>query len=136
MVGRGSRRAPPPLAGETRLFDGNTVAPLLPDGPADLGAITNLTKRTVTTLAVAFGAFGLSLLSMNPAEAVPSFARQTGLACETCHTVFPELTPFGRLFKMNGFTISNIKQVTATTPQQSPTLALSEISPVAVTKLH
>ncbi len=27
-----------------------------------------------------------------PAQAVPSFARQTGLPCASCHTVFPELT--------------------------------------------
>ena len=28
-----------------------------------------------------------------PSFAVPSYARQTGLACQACHTVFPELTP-------------------------------------------
>ena len=31
--------------------------------------------------------------------AVPSFARQTGLACSACHYQFPQLTPFGRLFQ-------------------------------------
>ena len=36
-----------------------------------------------------------------PSWAVPSFARQTGMACAACHTVFPELTPFGREFKLN-----------------------------------
>jgi len=36
------------------------------------------------------------------ALAVPSFARQTGMACEACHTVYPELTHFGRVFKANG----------------------------------
>ncbi len=48
-----------------------------------------------------------------PAQAVPSFARQTGMACQSCHTVFPELTPFGRTFKLNGYTMTNIKQVEA-----------------------
>jgi hypothetical protein len=38
------------------------------------------------------------------ARAVPSFARQTGLDCAACHTMFPELTPVGRNFKLNGFT--------------------------------
>src|ERR1035438_1257800 len=47
-----------------------------------------------------------------PAVAVPSFARQTGMACAACHTVFPELTPFGREFKLNGYVLDNIKQVT------------------------
>src|SRR5262249_51155965 len=41
------------------------------------------------------------------AHAVPSFARQTGLPCQTCHTAFPELTPFGREFKLEGYTMSN-----------------------------
>ena len=38
-----------------------------------------------------------------PAGAVPSFSRQTGQACATCHTAFPELTPFGRHFKLTGY---------------------------------
>ena len=38
--------------------------------------------------------------------AVPSFKRQTGMSCTTCHTSFPELTPFGRIFKLNGYTYS------------------------------
>lgn len=41
-----------------------------------------------------------------PASAVPSFARQTGLPCNTCHTNFPELTQFGRNFKLNGYVMS------------------------------
>ena len=45
------------------------------------------------------------------AYAVPSFARQTGLACEACHTVFPQLTPFGRVFKASGYTLSNTSKV-------------------------
>jgi hypothetical protein len=39
------------------------------------------------------------------AEAVPSFARQTGQPCATCHTAFPQLTPFGRRFKLGGYTM-------------------------------
>jgi hypothetical protein len=48
----------------------------------------------------------LASLSMREAQAVPSFARQTGMSCTTCHTAWPELTPFGRTFKMGGFTFS------------------------------
>ncbi len=52
--------------------------------------------------------FGLaSLLLSSQAGAVPIFARQTGEACESCHVSFPELTPFGRMFKLNGFTLGN-----------------------------
>jgi hypothetical protein len=40
------------------------------------------------------------------AEAVPAFARQTGLACNTCHFQhYPSLTAFGRAFKAGGFTM-------------------------------
>jgi hypothetical protein len=38
------------------------------------------------------------------AHAVPSYARQTGQPCATCHTAFPELTPYGRQFKLMGYT--------------------------------
>ncbi|MHB1175717.1 MAG: cytochrome C [Sulfuriferula sp.] len=38
---------------------------------------------------------------------MPSFARQTGQNCVACHAggQFPELTPYGRLFKLTGYTI-------------------------------
>jgi hypothetical protein len=51
------------------------------------------------------GGSALMLLAQ-PARAVPPFARQTGLACEACHTMPPELTPFGRRFKLNGYTLT------------------------------
>ena len=38
-------------------------------------------------------------------EALPSYARQTGQPCAACHTAFPELTPFGRRFKIGGYTL-------------------------------
>lgn len=42
---------------------------------------------------------------VNTAQAVPSFARQTGLDCMTCHLSWPELTATGRQFKLNGYTL-------------------------------
>ena len=59
----------------------------------------------------AIAAAGLATLLAPVAQAVPSFARQTGMACEACHTVFPELTHFGRIFKANGYVLDNLKQV-------------------------
>jgi hypothetical protein len=58
----------------------------------------------VATLAVLVTAAGI-LIKPPAASAVPSFARQTGQPCATCHTAFPELTPFGRRFKLNGYTM-------------------------------
>ncbi len=43
-------------------------------------------------------------LKPQTASALPSFARQTGQPCAACHTAFPELTPFGREFKLGGYT--------------------------------
>jgi hypothetical protein len=46
------------------------------------------------------------LLLARPADAVPSFAAQTGLACTSCHigAYGPQLTPLGRAFKIGGYT--------------------------------
>ncbi len=40
-------------------------------------------------------------------QAIPAFNRQTGQNCVACHAggQFPELTPYGRLFKLTGYTI-------------------------------
>lgn len=56
--------------------------------------------------AMAVGLY-LTALAFAPeaALAVPSFVRQTGLPCAACHTVAPELTPFGRQFKLRGYTM-------------------------------
>jgi hypothetical protein len=42
---------------------------------------------------------------------VPSFSRQTGLACSACHYQFPQLTPFGRMFKLNGYTLTSLSTI-------------------------
>src|ERR1700724_1424704 len=67
-----------------------------------------------------------------PAAAVPSFARQPGMACAACHTVYPELTPFGREFKLNGYVLDNIKQVTGIDTTDRPTLAINSIPPLSL----
>src|SRR5215471_21149195 len=44
------------------------------------------------------------IMGSRPAQALPSYARQTGQECAACHNGFPELTPYGRQFKLNGYT--------------------------------
>ncbi len=70
------------------------------------------------------------------AYAVPSFARQTGLSCAACHTVFPELTAFGRQFKLNGYTMTNIKtiaqkEINKTTKKETTSLRILKIAPLS-----
>lgn len=47
----------------------------------------------------------ISFAALNPptVSAVPSYARQTGLACSGCHYAPPELNPAGRRFKLTGY---------------------------------
>jgi hypothetical protein len=59
----------------------------------------------VATLGVIVGLAGLLTIGFAPpAKALSSFARQTGQPCGTCHSDFPALTPFGRRFKLLGYT--------------------------------
>ncbi len=44
------------------------------------------------------------LIKINKAQALPSFARQTGFTCSTCHTIPPRLNRYGMMFKMRGYT--------------------------------
>lgn len=45
----------------------------------------------------------LGLLKPSKANALPSYARQTGLPCSGCHYTPPELNPAGRRFKLLGY---------------------------------
>ncbi|MGE5759685.1 MAG: hypothetical protein ACM37V_04925 [Gemmatimonadota bacterium] len=63
------------------------------------------------------------------AGAIPSFSRQTGLACNVCHIAFPQLTAFGRLFKLNGYTLTGLQ--TVNTGEESPSLKINLIPPVS-----
>ncbi|HET7342396.1 MAG TPA: cytochrome C [Methylomirabilota bacterium] len=86
-------------------------------------------KRSLLVLAL-FAV--LAALAPSRAHATPAFARQTGVSCQGCHTVFPELTPFGRKFKLNGYVFTNVKQLEPLSEQGQRTLALSEIPPLSV----
>src|ERR1700728_870088 len=77
-------------------------------------------------------AVGLLCLQSAKTWGVPSFARQTGMTCAACHTVFPELTPFGREFKLNGYVLDNIKQITGIDIDSHQTLALNSIPPISM----
>jgi hypothetical protein len=61
---------------------------------------------------------------------IPSFSRQTGLPCSMCHNQFPQLTPFGRLFKLNGYTMSGLTTINGGDTAR-PSLKLAPIPPVS-----
>ncbi len=92
-----------------------------------------MSVRTVLKRALALAAGLASALALMPAaQAVPSFARQTGMACEACHTIFPELTSFGRLFKLNGYVIDNLPQVKAVGSDNKESLLLNWLPPISM----
>jgi hypothetical protein len=50
--------------------------------------------------------YAAAAMLASPAQALPAFAAQTGQPCQMCHIggFGPQLTPYGRNFKMNGYT--------------------------------
>jgi hypothetical protein len=64
------------------------------------------------------------LLTASMADAVPAYARQTGQNCVACHVSFPELTPYGRWFKLSGYTIG--------TRQTIPLAAMAQVGVTSI----
>ena len=64
-------------------------------------------KLPRTIVAAWLLALATMALTAGRAGAVPAFARQTGEPCAVCHVggFGPQLTPFGRNFKLNGYTL-------------------------------
>ena len=58
------------------------------------------------------------------ANAVPSFARQTGLECVACHVSWPELTSVGRQFKLGAYTLTQPAK-----SDQGPLVSFSQDGP-------
>jgi hypothetical protein len=90
--------------------------------------MAGLRGQLLFIVAAASAALGFS----GSAQAVPSYARQTGMACQACHTVFPELTPFGRTFKLNGYQIDNLPQVQGITSSKEYELLLNQVPPLSL----
>lgn len=61
---------------------------------------------TARAYLVFWAVFGLTMFTQT-AQAVPSFARQTGLECTSCHTSYPQLNALGRSFKLQGYTLQS-----------------------------
>src|SRR5262249_11457920 len=80
-----------------------------PSGPDRNSPMKDLamTQRPIR-LGCAIVLASLILLLPQLAQAVPSFARQTGQPCTSCHigAYGPQLTAFGRAFKIGGYTLS------------------------------
>lgn len=58
--------------------------------------------RRMNLLFVVVALFLFAVWDAAKSEAVPVFARKYKTSCQTCHTAFPRLNPFGEAFRMNG----------------------------------
>src|ERR1700680_1713536 len=87
-------------------------------GPIVIGAI----------FAVLAGFF----LQVQTAAPIPSYARQTGFPCKSCHYMPPELTPLGRAFKLNGYTMAGKPTVTSPGKGNESGLNILESFPLSV----
>lgn len=75
---------------------------------------------------------GILIIFPNESRAIPSFARQTNLSCNSCHTIFPELNAFGRLFKLNGYTLVGTETIQVRDTNDNVDLNLVKIPPVSL----
>ncbi|MDQ2930000.1 MAG: hypothetical protein M3Y05_04140, partial [Gemmatimonadota bacterium] len=60
---------------------------------------------------------------------VPAYSRQTRLACSACHYQMPHLTPFGRQFKLNGYTLTGLQTIGQ--PRDSTEKESLKLSPIS-----
>lgn len=97
--------------------------------------MSKIKLNTARSLTFAFLA-ATGLLATGQVQAVPSMARQTGYECSKCHTVFPELTRFGRQFKLGGFAMSSEKWDAAPFLQRIPVSALLQVSQTQTNNTH
>ncbi|HEV2730204.1 MAG TPA: hypothetical protein VGV15_09235 [Terriglobales bacterium] len=68
------------------------------------------------TLLLSLSAILIGFIVVPQAAAVPSYARQTGLACSGCHYTPPELNRAGRMFKLMGYVDKKNKAEVVTAP--------------------
>src|SRR6202035_1498148 len=78
------------------------------------------------------GTFALILLACRDIRAVPSYSRQTGLPCASCHYAPPELNAFGRKFKLEGYTFATKPEVSEDKKDHNSALHLLEVFPLSV----
>jgi hypothetical protein len=79
-----------------------------------------------------FAIMSLIVLAVPGARAVPSYSRQTGLPCASCHYAPPELTPFGRTFKLEGYTFTTKAEVSDEKKGHNGALHLLEAFPLSI----
>ncbi|MHB1545832.1 MAG: hypothetical protein ACYCSB_06260 [bacterium] len=88
-------------------------------------------KLVVTMVALFVLALSFALVPKK-ANAIPAFAQKYHFSCAVCHTVFPNLNPFGRAFWRNGFRLPGTEGTPADATQITEGLSLPNPWPIPV----
>src|SRR5450759_1552789 len=94
--------------------------------------IQKIYLRASTIIGASFALFISLFLQVPTASAIPSYAGQTGFPCKSCHYMPPELTPLGRAFKLNGYTMAGKPTVTSPGKGNTSGLSILESFPLSV----
>jgi hypothetical protein len=89
-------------------------------------------RVSVFGLTLVLASISLLTLQNTKAYAVPSYSRQTGLACSSCHYTPPELNAFGRQFKAGGYTFTTKAAISEDKKDHNAGLNILENFPLSV----
>ena len=88
-------------------------------------------KLVVTMIALFILAFSF-VIAPKKANAIPAFAQKYHFSCAVCHTVFPNLNPFGRAFWRNGFRLPGTNGTPSDATQITEGLSLPNPWPIPI----
>ena len=88
-------------------------------------------KLVVTMVALFILAFSFAI-APKKANAIPAFAQKYHFSCAVCHTVFPNLNPFGRAFWRNGFRLPGTNGTPSDATQITEGLSLPNPWPIPI----
>ena len=90
-------------------------------------------KKSLAVTLVALFVLAVSFAMVpKKANAIPAFAQKYHFSCAVCHTVFPNLNPFGRAFWRNGFRLPGTEGTPADATQITEGLSLPNPWPIPV----
>ena len=90
-------------------------------------------KKSLAVTLVALFVLAVSFAMVpKKANAIPAFAQKYHFSCAVCHTVFPNLNPFGRAFWRNGFRLPGTNGTPADATQITNGLSLPNPWPIPI----
>src|SRR5579871_4996293 len=82
--------------------------------------------RVVQVLLAALVGIAVYFVAQRDARAIPSFARKYQTSCQTCHTVYPVLNPFGEAFRRDGYRFPSQNGSEDSDAEKAPSIALGQ----------